>query len=309
MRKVRRSPAPPPAVRVGPPWLMLGACVFCLLLGVAGLVAFWPTVSSLAWEKAPCTVLECRQTDDARSDAPFSVAVRYSFLTGGQTRESTRLGRTGWKAAAESIRLVRQLRAQPQTFCHWPQGDPTAAVLLRPEVPPGAPALAAFGFGMAWMLWTAHRRRHDADLWVRLAPPLTLFFLGTGVAVLVAFSLPAWRDIQASASWEKRPARIAWVVPRRVGSGQNSRLERDVCYEYEAAGATWRHNRVTPGNLGRHRPPVSVGDSPTCFVDPAAPERAVLIRETGAHFWLTFAPLPLLLLGGWTGLIALRRSL
>ncbi|HSP43161.1 MAG TPA: DUF3592 domain-containing protein [Luteolibacter sp.] len=130
-----------------------------------------------------------------------------------------------------------------------------------------------------------------------------LLFGLPGVLLLCFFSVPVWLESIQARSWKETPATVVWSRIRQSTSGGKNRTtthRADVCYEYHAAGRTWRQNRMYPGNVRFHtsgggremvaaHPP---GKPIRCFVDPANPERSVLIPEPGAMMLLTLFPVP-----------------
>jgi hypothetical protein len=116
-------------------------------------------------------------------------------------------------------------------------------------------------------------------------------------------------------NWKETPATVVWSTVRKKGEGKHTNHQADICYEYHAAGKTWRNNRLRPGNAdgSRHaaarklvsaHPPGSVT---SCWIHPTKPERAVLSRSPGWAIFLTLFPLPFLIVGLMCARLAIRN--
>jgi hypothetical protein len=196
-------------------------------------------------------------------------------------------------------------------------GNPKNAVLFRPVPKWDGIAFIVFSGCIGWILYHAHRGRDlptDA-LGAKVMPAVGILFGGAGLFMLLRLSLPVWIETFQVRTWEEKPAKIIWSESRVSGSGSKQTRRADICYEYNAAGKTWRNNGLYPGCLGAgnfggtdaligDHPP---GSSAICRVDPERPERALLFTNAGWSMVFTLFPLPFLAIGGMVLKSLVRR--
>jgi hypothetical protein len=302
---------------VASPRVLLLAAAFLAMFGGAGAWSFIRSLHPLLWKSAPCEVLAFNPTDDPKSKHPFGAEVRFRFESDGKQHEGNRLGIAGWKDARDQLGEGRRFNLDGAATCYLPDGDPVNAVLFRPSPQTAGLAFVVFSGCVGWILYQAHRGRDlptDA-LGAKVMPAVGILFGGAGLFMLLRLSLPVWIETFQVRTWEENPAKIIWSESRVSGSGSKQTRRADICYEYNAAGKTWRNNGLYPGGLGAgnsggtdaligDHPP---GSSAICRVDPERPERALLFTNAGWSMVFTLFPLPFLAIGGMVLKSLVRR--
>jgi hypothetical protein len=293
---------------VASPRVLLVAAAFLAIFGGVGAWSFIGSLHPLLWESIPCEVLAFHPTDDPKSDHPFAAEVKFRFRIGEKNYEGTQLGIAGWKDARKQLQEWQRFDLDGAATCYLPDGDPVNAVLYRPSPQTAGLAFVVFSGCIGWILYHAHRGRDlpTVELSAKVLPAVGILFGGAGLFMLLTLSLPVWIESFQVRSWQETPAKIIWSESRVNGQGSKQTRRADICYEYVAAGRTWRNNRLYPGKLsaansggtdtliGKHPP----GSTVTCRIDPRRPERAVLFASTGWSALLTLFPLPFLAVGG-----------
>ncbi|WP_345715648.1 DUF3592 domain-containing protein [Luteolibacter yonseiensis] len=303
-------------VRVAGKPTVYAGILFCLIFAGAGLSGFLPSIAPWFWKSTPCEVLEFEIHDNPDEDPPFSAEARYRFDWNGKPHESGHVGIRGWKDARVPLELARKFSENPKTVCYLPDGSSESAVLLRPAPKWGSLFIIGFGASMAWLLFQGDRTRDlpEEEVMKRVLPPVALLFGIPGLLLFLNLSLPVWIESIAVLGWNETPAEIVWSELRVTHGTKSTSYRADVCYEYEAAGRTWRNNRVRAGETpesGRSAATeilrlFAVGRRTHCHVHPTRPERAVLLTSPGWVALFTLFPLPFLAIGLWTGWEALR---
>lgn len=307
-RSSRRHPAGnSEGVYIAAPGVIYAAILFCLIFACVGAFTFVPSLVPWFWKALPCEVLRFEIEDHAKAKLPFSAQVLYRFEWQGTTHESTRVGIAGWKDAATPLTLAKRFSENRKTQCYLPDGFPENAVLFRP--PPKWEGLFFVGFGvcMGWLLIQAHRSRDQPkrETAQRILPAVAVFFGTPGLAMTLGMSLPVWVESLEVRHWKKTPATVIWSEVRATRGDKSTNYRADICYEYQAAGKTWRNNRVRPGaasgsdnssadGLASSYP---AGLQTHCYVHPTRPERVVLLASPGWAVLLTLFPLPFLAVG------------
>jgi hypothetical protein len=302
---------------VASPRVLLLAGAFLTLFGGVGAWSFISSLHPLLWKSAPCELLVFNPTDDPKSDHPFGAEVKFRFRIGANNYEGSQLGIAGWKNARDQLRAWQSFTVNGKATCYLPGGNPKNAVLFRPVPKWDGIAFIVFSGCIGWILYHAHRGRDlptDA-LGAKVMPAVGILFGGAGLFMLLRLSLPVWIETFQVRTWEEKPAKIIWSESRVSGSGSKQTRRADICYEYNAAGKTWRNNGLYPGRLGAgnsggtdaligDHPP---GSSAICRVDPERPERALLFTNAGWSMVFTLFPLPFLAIGGMVLKSLVRR--
>ena len=183
------------------------------------------------------------------------------------------------------------------------------AVLFRPPPKWGNLFIIVFGVGVGWILFQANRTRNlpQQEVTKRVLPALALLFGLPGLLLVLNLSLPVWIESIEVLGWNETPARVVWSELRETRGTKSIKYHADICYEYQTAGQTWRNNRVRAGELTGPGYSAAVelerlfpvGQRTRCYVHPAHPERAVLLKWPGWALLSTLFPLPFLGVGWW----------
>ncbi|MES2439093.1 MAG: DUF3592 domain-containing protein [Verrucomicrobiota bacterium] len=292
---------------VAGPLVLYAGILFCLAFAAVGAHSVIRSLAPWFWKSVPCEVMRFEVEDHAHSALPFTASARYRFEWQGSLRESTRVGIEGWKNATPPLALARQFSEAPASRCYLPGGLPENAVLLRP--PPRWTGLLFICFGACtgWILVQANRTRDlpQEEIARRILPAIALLFGGPGLAMTLGMSLPVWAESLQVLGWTDTPATVAWSVVRETRNSKSTHYRADICYEYRAAGKTWRNNSVRPGDVtgffsssaARLVASHPAGMRTRCHVHPTRPERALLLAGPGPAGLFTLFPLPFLAIG------------
>ncbi|MEY4490145.1 MAG: hypothetical protein RIQ79_2653 [Verrucomicrobiota bacterium] len=124
--------------------------------------------------------------------------------------------------------------------------------------------------------------------------PFGLIFAAIGCVAFYFVTLRPMLDASASANWTKVPCEILSSEVERKSDSDGSTYRVAVRYRYTWSGRTHESDRYdfTTGstNIGVKKMRAAVASLPpgrqtVCYVDPAAPDNAVLTRETGSGVW------------------------
>lgn len=270
----------------------------------------------LTWRSVDCQVIECQLNDQSEHALPFSAKVLFEFERKGKIYRSSNLGIDGWKKAERAISFQRSLEEkQFSSHAYLPNGDPSRAVLVRPELRWGGTAFVLFGTSMSWLLIIADRYRNASTEIVsrKITPAVTFMFGGMGLFLLFSLSLPVWIESFRILTWHEIPATIVWSK-ERTHSDRGKRIHQpDICYEYTFENRIFRNNSLGTGvsiNSGSAHEWVAkypAGKRTTCRIHPSDPAKTYLITNTSWHILITLFPLPFLFVG-YLGLRSLLKK-
>lgn len=313
----RQKPSKRGGIQVAGAPLIYAGIAFCMMFAGVGLFSFLPSIAPWSWKSIPCEVLSFTVHDDPDLDLPFTAAVRYRFEWEGAFLESDEVGVDGWREARIPLEHMRMFSEAPETVCYLPEGTPESVVLFRPQPKWGGLYFIGFGVCMSWILFRLDRTRHlpQDEVVKQVLPPVALLFGLPGLLLTAGLSVPVWIELIQVRSWNETRGRVVWSELRSTHNHKSSNYRAEICYEYETAGRIWRNNGVRAGSLTDTTRSAArevlrsfpVGREIRCYVDPARPERAVLLKWPGWQALLTMFPLPFLAIGLWIGREALRK--
>lgn len=302
-----------------------------LLIGLAVCWFAWTKILTRVsevrkWTETPCRVTQWNTVIEPDGGDIYKAVpqIAYEFQANGKT-----LTGTTYDAALSTAPTLNELeeqgvaaRAQP-AVCYVNPANPSESTFRRASYTAGGFVLG-FGLlfaGVGGMLMLSgvfgilRRVMGGAGSGMcpatprgcaaGMGPPLFfgVFFL-TGVLVwkLGIQGQPDWKTI--GPRMVEVPAKIlASGVSRHTGSGKNSSTsyKARVAWEYEFDGRTWHSgwldfNRGTSSSSSRSTAETAAnrypaGSTARGWVDPQAPWRAVLEKESGARWWLWLFPL------------------
>jgi hypothetical protein len=320
------STTPPSARQRGCATVFFG---FFFLLGslftVFMLFAAWQIAVSYTWERTECEILYSsgRLRGNVPDDEPpFEFVTHYRYLWRGRIETSSllSLGGAAFSDWAKIHRLTEKYPAGSRVDCFVDPDAPSYAVLERQHFwmllfLPLPLLFVAIGVGGAYFTWfggdaakekvaalsagASHAKRNWAGLIVFAV------FLLAGFGVLFGVFYPPAMRIIDSRSWEPVPCVVEFS---RVGvheGDDSTTYSVDVLYAYEYGGrefrsSRYRHLNIASSGYGDKRgivqslPP---GTEATCYVDPEAPEMAVMDRSFPPIMFLALLPLGFLLAG------------
>ena len=124
-------------------------------------------------------------------------------------------------------------------------------------------------------------------------------FLFAGLGFFVPFfGLPAWRSLQAR-SWLETPCAILHSAVRSHAGDESTTYSVDVLYSYRIGGCEYKSSRYTfftgsSGGSAAKEAAVArypAGGGAVCYVNPADPTDAVLVRSLAGDAWFGLFPL------------------
>jgi hypothetical protein len=301
---------------VGPPWAIYAALIFCAAFAAVGAFHLITSLKPLLWKSVPCTIVKFDPVDHPKAKFPFTAKVRFQFEWNNIQHEGNNLGITGWEHADEQLKLLLRFEKNPHTRCYLPDDNPANAVLFRPSPKWGGLAFIGFSLCFGYIVIQVHRHRDSPspELVQKILPSIMVFFGTPGIILTLHLSLPVWLESIQVQTWKETPATVIWSKLRKTNLKKGrTHYHADICYAYQAAGRSWKNNRISPGNV--HGPLHNaakklINDHPPglktfCRVHPKHPERALLLSNPGWLFLLTLFPLPFLAVG----IMCLRQML
>ncbi len=279
---------------------------FLVLATLAG--AAWAGVTACRWGLAyrwpavPCEIVASGlRAGGERHPYAFDVSYRYAWrgqeFTGTTYSEEYR----GSTDVAEAERLARSFPEGSRRLCYVNPADPATAVLKHDN--PLVPAILTVALlCCAVGLVGVFLRRSNGFL---LGGPFLIF---VGLAGhLMFFTMPLWNGLR-SLRW---PAVPCIIEDGNVRSARNSGIISfnvywpDIVYRYQVGDRTYRANTNNASFVGspwyygarrvvREHPPLR---SATCYVNPANPSEAVLVRGASETQWYGLWPLFMAALG------------
>ena len=305
-------------------WMAFSSVFIYLgLFGTAG-------KSPAGWETVPCVIEKFEITDDPAKDDPFGVAVEFRYQYRGAVYTGTRTDKEdrGYRTDDyhEMLDKRSKMMAKPEAECLVPDQDPSAAVLKfgRSGDRVGGIVFAIFGgcffligvglFVSAIREVRRGKRVSEGGVSVTttsseetprliLIPFFSLFALA-GTGLLFGLIVPMWKDWMAAKSWVEVPGEVIWNRINSHRGDDSTTYSAHVFYRYEFGGRTYQSDRrgfgKSSGSMKKaeeNRAKYAAGSRVAVYVDPSAPERAVLQRELGGEAWFSLFPLPFMAVG------------
>lgn len=283
-------------------------------------------LATLSWSQTEATILASATQPPRRSDDDPTFHVRYTYVAGGDQRESSRYTRD---AAAPETQDAYQLAARytpgTRTPCWVNPQDPTEAVLHRKS--PFVALIVLFplifiavGGGGIWAVWL-RQKKPAAD--TALTAPISnkkdtsrkthlgmigffSIFLLVGLSVGYGFFIRPVIQIATARNWTAVPCEILSSRVKTHSDSDGSTYSVDVVYRYTYQNRNYTANRYhffSGSSSGYEGKAAAVRQYPagtqrTCYVDPADPSSAVLNREFTSAMWFGLLPLIFALVGG-----------
>lgn len=298
--------------------------LFYSLLILAGLIttAFglprtWSELACAGWPQVPVEGLKA----GVRwvGDWEWQIQVSYRYRYGQTTYDGSRYGRYDQTSddLGDLQRLADQITARQSPVCFVDPAQPRRAV-LDPSVGWTGPIITLVGlFLIALGVVMAYLHRQSAGLPTprplsQPSPSRTygmfcFFGVFTLVGALLGYSLllrPFLAGLVAS-SWRQTPCTIERAALREHQGEDGRTFSVAVLYRYQVDGRTYRSSRYAfwtgSSNVGTWRTQV-VQDldqhrDRSCWVNPADPYQAVLVRHLPPDWWMGLIPLIFLVVG------------
>jgi len=269
------------------------------------------------WPETDCTILSSGVGDTGNDQHPYRALVPYSYEINGRIYESDRVFRSD--GGTPSFDRARDRAGRYPTgstsTCRVDPENPALSV-LEPRIPWIALAvffplifvvIGAIGLLATWRRTPGHDEGETESIsqtagrgrGSRFAIGLGILFMAVGgVLFIYLFMLPMVKLVQA-ASWSPISCTVERSTVRSWSTDDGTSYRADVLYEYEAAGRSWRSNRisffplVSNGHDGA-RAITSLyrsGTPTTCWVDPHHPSTSVLERSFRPWYLMGLIPL------------------
>jgi hypothetical protein len=323
---------------------LLGSLFFLVFLGMGLLFCFfigrevYLNVQCRSWQPVECVILRSEVTEERKSESPYAFAVGYEYQWQGRTYSSDKWSRqrTAFSEFSKAQALANTYKLDTRATCYVNPANPSEALLQRPTLwigllillPLVFVAVGVIGVAAMWTRNSANERRSGAvsagkSISSRASKQMSAgagvaffaFFFVIGVVVFYFMTLRPLRGVLAARDWT--PVSCT-VISSRVQShrGDKSTTYRvDILYSYEFNGREHRSDRYqfmggsSSGYKGKagivRRYPA--GSKRTCYVNPNAPEEAVLERGLTADMWFGAIPAVFMLIGAG-GIIGMLKK-
>ncbi len=311
--------------KAGPGGTMAAGGCFAVLGGLMTLVTAFvalQTIGTYRWDQVEARLDHCEvqvREGGQRLDQPFELVASYRYQVDGRDFIGTKV-RTGDSidSSYEKLALLRaRLLAADPLVAYVDPGDPARAVLKRDSLWMVLIVLfplvfVAIGVGLFRHGLKMRRRIGSADApggepveslaaaatgakgsgtWFGLL--FCLVFLLAGIGVSFPLVILPWQQSRAAEQWIEAPAEVIWSRVTSHRSDDGTTYGIDIFYRYEVDGVEHRSNRYDfiGGSSSGYQSKKAVvdryppGHQFTCYVDPAQPERAVILRDGSIGFW------------------------
>ena len=305
---------------------------FLVFLGM-GLLFVWFTAREAAqiyqawtWKKTDCEIIAStvRETDDeGRRTGEFflDVEYRYRFNAEAFTSHKHKQKPGSFSDYAKAARVAGQYRPGSSAVCYVNPSVPSEAILqqgslLTPLIvlfPMIFVAIGAGGIHFTWRRKPAGKDpaaqpisdRASSGKGQRFASLFFAVFLLAGCVFLYFFLLSPLFKIMAAKSWPEVPCVVISSEVKSHDSDDGTTYSVNILYRYEFNEREFKSNRYgfmggsSSGHAGkaeivRRHPP---GKQTFCYVNPADPTEAVLVRGFTPAMWFGAIPLVFVLVG------------
>jgi hypothetical protein len=262
----------------------------------------------------------------------YRFAVRYRYQYDGRSYESTIFQEryNGGDNYARPQQLVARYPVGSKVRCYVNPAHPAEAMLaLRsPWIALAIPfplIFVAIGLGGMWFAWRRTKPDNAAPTPIsstrrslnsnRVGVVFCAIFAVIGAALFYFLTVRTFLKVQAARSWPTVPCVVESSRVKSHDSDDGTTYSADILYRYQVAGREYRSNRFSfmggsssgydgKAAVVRQYPP---GRRTECFVNPANPNDAVLVRGFTPMMWFGLIPLAFLLFGTF-GLVHFARG-
>lgn len=261
------------------------------------------TVGTYFWKEAPAEILDARVVEEPGSESPYVVLVRFRYSWDGAVYESDTFepATERYSDFSRAQDRIEGLTPGARTNCFVNPEEPNRAVLRQGGLwillfllIPGV--FVMVGIGGIYGTWV--RKAGPANRSQPVTGPqkgqwagrlFALVFVLVGAVILVVWYLPSLWGGLASYRWIEAPCEVVSSRVVEVDSDDGATYRVDILYKYTFDGREYRSNRYKSfggSSSGRARKQDIVDGYPpgtrtVCFIDPASPGRAVLVRGVG----------------------------
>src|SRR3989442_11965981 len=266
------------------------------------------------WPTVPCTIVSSSVVTEKSGENPYRFAVDYEYEVAGKSYHSRRAALSDVRSGnySDTLRMVERYPENGHATCYVNPANPQEAVLQRSSLwfvlllafP--VPFILIGGIGIV-VMWRPSTASVSAMALSRTARPgmssgwLAAFFsifLIAGLAALVMLLIRPMVKIQQARHWRQVPCTILSSEVRHHRGDKGTTYSVDIFYRYYVNAKEYKANRysfVTGSSSGydgkaavvaRYRP----GTKALCYVNPADPTEAVLVRSATAEMWFGLLP-------------------
>jgi hypothetical protein len=278
------------------------------------------------WPEVPCTVLASGVEETGDDGNPYQASVLFEYERDGRLYRSTHVhrGDTTTSSYDKARDLSDRVLPGAAASCRVDPARPDDAV-LEPRFPfilfvALFPLIfVAIGAGGVYFVWRgrpgflqpvaggsiSQRARGTKDMGRKIGLGIGLVFTAVGGGLSIFLLVLPVAKLAMAATWIATPAVVVDSTIRSWSTDDGTSYRADILYEYEAAGRTWRSNRLDffPLSSSSYADQEAVterypaGTTIGCFVDPDDPSRSVLDRRLRPIYLLGLFPLVFLLVG------------
>jgi hypothetical protein len=285
------------------------------VFAVAGILALF-AMTSLIWEGMRTrfwtpTTATITKSEVHNENGHYVPELNYVYSVNGHNHTGTRYkpGTTSFDSEAEADRVHQRYREDRKVTCYVNPSEPRESYLelaspfqflliFLPLV------FIAVGVGGIIGVRRGTRTKPISERHGKAASGAGVLRLMGGVFMLLGggflygLAVDPWLDARAAANWPEVPCRItsSSVSSHRSSKGGTSH-SLHIRYEYVADGQTYTGDRYDfgKGTSGTHRSKEEIardfpeGKHTVCYVNPADPSDAVLVRQSGVG-WFILVP-------------------
>lgn len=279
---------------------------FLALFGIGKLV--WETARiHFSWSTVPATIV---QSEMRTERGKYILDVRYQYEFEGKTFAGTRFKPNGnrFDGTAAARKAEQRFRSDTVLPCYVNPSAPEESYLERGSLAQGFLLLIPLVFisvGVGGIILMNRKERpralserHNpkAGLWgLRI---FGLVFMLVGGGFIYGIGINPWLAARAAENWQEVPCKItvSRVDSHRTSKGGTS-YSLEILYEYMVNGQPYSCDRFnfSPATSGGRSSSAEasrqypVGRQTVCYVNPADPTDAVLLKEGGLS-WFALIP-------------------
>lgn len=319
--------------------------IFLLPFGLFGAYFFWMmlsdflvTIDTQRWSAERCEVIESRIQTTPSDKSSFEPFVRYRYSIHGLPQTSTSISKGSQKVSdiGDAQRFIDRFPIGTKVPCFVNPNNAADSILVHDSLLRGFALLfplvfILIGFGGAYLVLNARSSESDIKQKPKTISKATgstvggraiiigffgIFFL-FGLVFMILMGASIWRGFQSS-NWPKHSCKVISSDVSRDDSGDGGpTFSVNVLYEYQAGGRTLQSNtyssfKVSSGSYTENKRVADTfkpGSFVDCYVDPADPTYAVLVRGVGWNALMLLIPGIFLAVGLGGIIFALRSDL
>lgn len=286
---------------------------------------FVAILRTYSWQQTPCRILSSEVVSE---DNRYRCFVRYEYTIGSDTFVSEKFKRNFHDGDYDKqAGRVQQYSVGSSAVCWVNPADPSEAVLQRDSILFGLVLLFPLlfigigGIGI-YAMWariqpkpSENRPISDTSKGRRFLVAFFLLFALVGLGMMWPLCFRPIYKVLDARDWIETRCRIVQARVQSHDGDEGTTYSVDILYEYAFGGKTYRSARFDfiGGSSSGYSGKQAVVDryktmfDPVCFVNPALPSEAVLVRKLGAKLLFCLFPWVFFLVGAG-GIYGVLRS-